>query len=188
MAPPTAIKMSSAAAAKTFSLRENLGGSGGGSFSPRTRMFSEVRAAPVSVTLIVRPGLRCVVLAVFVLVRLGSVSGDVQARRRGRFRARPHGHRNLYRLSRLLVPDPQALRSHRDSVEAKRAVRAGDCGEIGVDDHHEPDHLGVDVAVDPDKTRLFELLLLRRSGPVEAEVETIAPGDRENVVVDRIDI
>src|SRR5437016_3528280 len=144
MAPPTAIAMSSAAAANTFSVRENLGGSGGGSFRPRTGMFSEVLAAP-SVALIVRSRRR-IILAVLVLVRLRLVAGYVQTRGRARLEARPHGQRNLRRLRRLFVPEPQTRRSHGNSFEAKGTVRAGHGGEIRVDDHDEAHHLGMDVA------------------------------------------
>src|SRR5512132_2158438 len=128
MAPPTAMAISSAAAANTFSLSENLGGSGGGSFRPRTGMFSEVLAAP-SVALIVRSR-RCVIFAVLVLVRLRLVAGDVQTRGSARFQARPHGQRNLRRLCRLFVPEPQTGRPNGNSFEAKGAIRARHGREI----------------------------------------------------------
>src|SRR6266852_1762971 len=155
MAPPTAMAMSSAAAANTFSLSENLGGSGGGSFRPRTGMFSVVLAAPASVALIVRSRRR-VILAVLVLVGLRLVPGYVQTRGGARLEARPHGQRNLRRLCRLFVPDPQTGRPDGNSFEAKGAVRARHGGEIRVDDHDKAHHLGMDVAVDPYEARLLE--------------------------------
>src|ERR1700730_17143156 len=169
MAPPTAMAMSSAAAANTLSVRENRGGSGGGSLPTRTGMFSEVLAA-LSVALIVRSRRR-VIFAVLVFVRLRLVAGYVQTRGSARLQARPHGQRDLLRLRRLFVPEPQACRPDENSFEAKGTVRARHAREVRVDDHDEAHHLGMDVAVDPHEPRLFELLLLGLAGPVEAEVE-----------------
>ena len=46
----------------------------------------------------------------------------------------------------------------------------------------------MDVAVHADEAGLLERLRLRDAAPVETEVEAVAPGDGEHVVVDRIDV
>src|SRR5205809_7922242 len=98
--------MRSAAARKILSVRENLGGSGAGSFRPRRWSSPDVTpaAAGVSIALIVRfARFRGIVLAVLVLVRLGLEAGHVDPDRHGRVSGGTYGDRRAD-LGALLVP------------------------------------------------------------------------------------
>src|SRR5713101_568822 len=104
IAPPIAMKISSAAAKKILKDREKRGGSGGGSFNPtRTGGALSVMPEDGSVALIVRPGPRRIVLAVLVLVELRFEVRGVEADHDGLVGAAADRHRH-FRLSRLLVP------------------------------------------------------------------------------------
>src|SRR5262245_2843719 len=95
-APPTAMKIRSAAVRKIFSVGENLGGSGGGSFRPLSRSSPEVspREGRGSVALIgLGARVRRIVLAVLVLVRRGLEPRDVEGERERGLGAGAHGHR-----------------------------------------------------------------------------------------------
>src|SRR5262245_61490764 len=145
-APPTAIRISSAAARKIFSVSEKRGGSGAGSLSPLIRSSPEVTPGTRgSVAFICGVGWRrLVVLAVLVLVGLGREAGNVDPNREGRGWPGSDRHR-LLRLGSLLLPDPYRVRSGGDALELEGAIGSRDGDEIRVDDHHEADHLGMDV-------------------------------------------
>src|SRR5262245_27066920 len=147
-APPTAIRIRSAAARKIFSVSEKRGGSGAGSFSPLMRSSPEVTPGTRgSVAFIFGVGgRRLVVLAVLVLVGLGLEPGDIDPNREGRRRGGSDGHR-LLRFGSLFVPDAHRVGPRGNAIEFEGAVGPRDRDEIGVDDHHEADHLRMDVAV-----------------------------------------
>src|SRR6266545_5764228 len=181
--------MSSAAARKILKESENLGGAGGGSFSP-TRTGGPASVAPVvrrvSVALIVRTGSGRIVLAVFVLVWQRFVVGHVQADRHGRV---PGVDRHRRRsLSGLLVPDLQGEIAGRHAVKAEGAVGPRDGREARVHDHDKSDHLRMDVAIHAHQARFLELLFPGGAAPVEAEVEAVDAGYGEDVVVDRVGV
>src|SRR6266851_1643319 len=186
IAPPIPMKISSAAAKKILKEREKRGGSGGGSFNPmRTGGALSVTPEDGSVALIVRPGPRRVVLAVLVLVELRFEVRDVEANLDGLVGAAADRHRH-FRLARLLVPDLEDERPRRNAVESEGPVGPGHGREVRIDDHHEADHLWVDIAIDAHETRCIELLILRRAALVEPEVEAVPAGNGKDVVVDRV--
>src|SRR6476659_4196229 len=105
IAPPTVIRMSSAAAKKSLNESEKRGGCGGGSFRPLTIGPGNVvgLGGGRSVALIFRSGRGRILLAVFVPVRQGSEGARVD-RDRERLAAREgYGDRHA-RLRALLVP------------------------------------------------------------------------------------
>src|SRR5215472_1159526 len=129
MATPTAIAIRSAAVRKILIVRENLGGSGGGSFNPRMGMFSLVAAGAgvigCSVALIVRRR-RGIVLAVLVLVGLRRKTGHVQ--RDGHLDRGPGPDRNREGLlAGLLVPGLEGVGARGHRFEPERSVSGGDC-------------------------------------------------------------
>src|SRR5687768_4214800 len=87
--------------------------------------------------------------------------------------------------STLFVPGGKAVFAGRD-IERVVAVRVGEAVVRRRHHVHYGGHVRMDVAIDVDHARRFELVRLAGSLPVQAEIEGVAGGQREQVVRDRI--
>ena len=89
-------------------------------------------------------------------------------------------------LGRALVPGVEDVVAGRHGGQEKRAVARG-LREVGAIAHHEQrTHLRVHVAVDPDDACPLEPDGARLAPAVEAEIEGLLFGERENVVIEGI--